>query len=488
MPKRVVAASREVTGGRGMRYREGVTTPSGRMRSAQQWTSVAAIAAQQQLLQALHDAAPGTYKDQTAFLQSLLSSGPVRMSFLEGMHIKLIPLHDRRIVEAILDKYVDSVQHAPAKQCALCKQWYQRMRANAGPAGRMTVGPEAPVSAWISSQGAWLDTVPFRRPRLIPLAHGRLCSLIASWGAEALVGLPDYTVVCGERAAGRVRTWRKKGGKTIAASRATKKPPAVLVAALLHSKAVPTALTGSGDHFYLPLLRRWVSPTELLRLFGVPENASLMIAVRDGPFYLSAGAIVTALGRSIQVGCALRALRLALSRVALPDGKPRYASACSGLDLFAVAMEIIFGSDWEYVHAAECRKPVATALAQTYAHQGLKKANTLPDACVITHSIGPSEIWTLCPPCEPFSKRNHDKSEEGLLEAGRKLQAMLWYPRLWRPNIILVENVEEKDAIAVVTAALLSIPGYTWIQFSTESRDTSDMGRARHIWVGTLDV
>jgi hypothetical protein len=65
---------------------------------------------------------------------------------------------------------------------------------------------------------------------------------------------------------------------------------------------------------------------------------------------------------------------------------------------------------------------------------------------------------------------------------------MLWYPRLWRPNIILVENVEEKDAIAVVTAALLSIPGYTWIQFSTESRDTSDMGRARHIWVGTLDV
>jgi len=100
--------------------------------------------------------------------------------------------------------------------------------------------------------------------------------------------------------------------------------------------------------------------------------------------------------------------------------------------------------------------------------------------------VGPSEIWTFGPPCEPFSRRNHARSEEKTLEAAHKLSLMLWYPRMWRPLIILVENVEEKEAIAVISAALLTLPGYAWTSITTNARDFSDMFRSRHLWIGVL--
>ena len=52
---------------------------------------------------------------------------------------------------------------------------------------------------------------------------------------------------------------------------------------------------------------------------------------------------------------------------------------------------------------------------------------------------------------------------------------MLWAPAdMARPRLILIENVDENDAMAVVSAALLSLPGYDWKVLKTEARDYGD--------------
>ena len=307
------------------------------------------------------------------------------------------------------------------------------------------------------------------------------------WGADAGNDLPAHAVICTERALGRIRAWRKK-----AKGRAKGKPPAVLLKALVHVRSIPTAVGAPGDHYWLPRLGRWASPTEVLRLFGAPEQSSLMLAVRDGPIPISAGSVVACLGRSVHVEAALRIIRMAMDRVQLPED-PRYAASCAGIDLFAVAFEMYMkeqevlgqgAGKWTYVHASEWRKSVAATLVKVYAHRGLTTQALIKDARKLAPSIGPCEIWSFTPPCEPFSKRNHVKSEEGYMAAAVELQQMLWYPIMWRPLVILVENVAEREAVAAITAALLVIVGYDWLEVDTQAADYTGMARNRHMWVG----
>jgi hypothetical protein len=103
------------------------------------------------------------------------------------------------------------------------------------------------------------------------------------------------------------------------------------------------------------MLDRWGSPAEALRLFGVPEESSLAKAVAKGDLGLTAGSIVSAMGRSLHVGCASRALDIALDLA--PElttmAVVRYGSSCSGIDAFAVAVEARLEGEMRYVHASE---------------------------------------------------------------------------------------------------------------------------------------
>ena len=148
----------------------------------------------------------------------------------------------------------------------------------------------------------------------------------------------------------------------------------------------------------------------------------------------------------------------------------------------------MFKADWTYVHASEIRPNVCTALLTTYKHRGLTDKAILRDAKIPSPFVGPCHIWSFTPPCEPFSKRNHSRSDEGFANSAEQLEAMLWYPRTWNPRIILVENVDEPAAAAIVTGALLTLPGYTWSVITTEARDYSDMCRARRMWIGVRDA
>lgn len=124
---------------------------------------------------------------------------------------------------------------------------------------------------------------------------------------------------------------------------------------------------------------------------------------------------------------------------------------------------------------------MAKALAETYQPRGLTKPAIIGDARKFTDQAGPCDIWSFTPPCEPFSKRNHERSEQGLIEAGRQLVEMLWYPRMWSPKIILVENVNEpcRDRGPPVT---------TRIRMGHDLRLTrgtdSWMSRDRFMWIG----
>ena len=42
------------------------------------------------------------------------------------------------------------------------------------------------------------------------------------------------------------------------------------------------------------------------------------------------------------------------------------------------------------------------------------------------------------------------------------MQQMLLYPKMVRPSYIIVENVDEKEAMAAVTGALACLEGYDW--------------------------
>ena len=78
-----------------------------------------------------------------------------------------------------------------------------------------------------------------------------------------------------------------------------------------------------------------------------------------------------------------RALSLALAAIPCqpsPTEPLRYASACSGIDLAAVALDTLLPGAWTYVFASEADKHVATVLAHAHAARGLRPDTVHPDA------------------------------------------------------------------------------------------------------------
>ena len=63
----------------------------------------------------------------------------------------------------------------------------------------------------------------------------------------------------------------------------------------------------------------------------------------------------------------------------------------------------------------------------------------------------------------------------------------LEYVREHSPAIAIVENVDVPVAHLVITAALLSLPGYTLVTCGSEALDSGDMSRRRRWWLVTRD-
>ena len=259
--------------------------------------------------------------------------------------------------------------------------------------------------------------------------------------------------------------------------------------AIVHKgNSAPTALAAPGDQYWLPVARRWATPNEIMNLYAIPADSPMRaLLLPGGPTALS---IAKCLGRAVAPHCAEIALRRALQRAPLPT-PIRYASACSGIDTFAVAMDHVLGAHaWDYVSASESRPGVAAALARAWAPRGLHAGRILPDAAddwAILDALA-ADLWVFTPPCETFSRRNHARNggnaDALCAAAARDILAMLAYARIHRPAAIVVENVDEPDSESVISAALRSLPGYSWESVVLAASEYGPMERVRRYWVG----
>ena len=245
-------------------------------------------------------------------------------------------------------------------------------------------------------------------------------------------------------------------------------------------------MASAGDHYWLAALRRWATPAEVMNLFAVPTDAPVRsLLLPQSP--LSAVQVVAAMGQAVYPPCCEMALRAAMQAVSLPQ-PARYASICSGIDLFTVALDHVLGpGGWVYVHAAECQPGVAAALATAYAPRGLtleavsREARCTSDA----HFAAASDILMVSSPCQAFSRRNHGRAEAGFIREEESLGAMLHYARRHRPLIVIVENVEEAEAKSAISAALRFLPGYALQVVPMSALSHGIMARGRFYWVMT---
>ena len=219
-------------------------------------------------------------------------------------------------------------------------------------------------------------------------------------------------------------------------------------------------------------------------MFQVPHDSPLAAALLTHT--VPDEEAVSHLGRAVHVGCAKRALLEAAPL--LPTSRHvRYASACSGIDTVAAGMSAIFPQGWEYVFASEHNALASKVLVRAWSSHGLRPEWVFEDAASreATADAPAVDLWVITPPCPDYSRRNRHRSPAGVLRATSELDQMLEYARLRRPTTIVVENVDEPEARAAITAALLSVQGYTWVTFGSDASEYGSMVRERRFWVGS---
>ena len=480
MPKAAKAASSVTRGGYGDRRTDGDTTPTGRGRSAPQWTAAAALQAAAQLQ---HSAAANG-SSLLAAMRDAISGEAAAVAFTSGAVFAAGSKPAAALARDIMVHHAQVVQQQPHRLAELAKHVLGRLRKHAGPADSVEPKdarrPVAPLGIKLAA-GAWLDDKdePSAQCRPPPPADARIVRGLRKWGLERLGPLPAHAVVCFERAESRVNYWRTK-------TRAGPgdPPPLKLLQALVHTQDVPTLTANESDHFYLPALARWASVPEMLRLFQIPLGSAVAQALCD-PTVVTARQAGIALGKAVHYPSARHALKLALRHPEMPT-TVRYASACSGIDVFAAVMQSLRPDAWTYVLASEPDPVARGALLAAHAHAGLDEARVPMDATQSAAcELAPAaDVWVVTPPCEKYSRRNHNPSEEDLREAAEALDAMMQYPRTHRPLAVVVENVDEPEARTAITATLLTVPAYDWYTFAALARETGVMLRERRFWVG----
>ena len=163
----------------------------------------------------------------------------------------------------------------------------------------------------------------------------RLKATLTALGLHRL-RLPVHAVVCPERAARRVAA---EGQPVL---------PRDHTLLCVYTGKLPTAVANPPDHFFLPILGRYVRPIELCAAFAVPAGTARGGVLSSGR-WLSARHACKCLGGAIhpEVAAAVsrRLLQLspAVKDLLSSEAGLRYASACSGVDMFAQGFGIAVG-------------------------------------------------------------------------------------------------------------------------------------------------
>ena len=122
-----------------------------------------------------------------------------------------------------------------------------------------------------------------------------------------------------------------------------------------------------------------------MRAFSVRPRSSIWRALLAEPTAIQA---VSLLGGSLHMQVAIEVAVRALG--GLPAGPRTYASAFSGFDMFAGALEILYpmGESWSYSFAAEWGKLQRRVLLHAWRHRGLTESRIEDDARELPASLG----------------------------------------------------------------------------------------------------
>ena len=462
------------TGGRGRDYTPHATTPSGRAASAPRWAPAAAAACLRVLREVTSEAGASPSRWAPEML-AIMSD--------DGRWDRLRRACERRLVsdqwiasERVLEHHRAHIMATPtgrrAGELAKALRALRRRADEAAPFPEIGI-PEDAVPGGVTFR-QWIieDAVPSKL-RKTQQKEGPM-RLIREWGLEdsSLKG-----AICCARAGGRVREWRTRTKQDKGAL-----PPAALRDALVHQKCLPTAVASRADHWWLLDLRRWMAPIEVTRAFGVRDESPLTSAL----LAINPITAVETAGRGIHAGVAARILRLLDTEGHLP-GAVRYGSACSGVDFFAEALEIVRPGNWQYCHAAESDEQVSRTLLEAWRPRGLRPCNIWRDAASEAAANAPElDLFVISPECVRFSRRRHGRDAGDTAAGGVHTFECSPFLRRCRAAVVVMENVAEKTAISTITQVLRMVKGYDWSRQTLDpSRHAaSPVHRERSYWIG----
>ena len=396
-------------------------------------------------------------------------------------HCKRLPRAGRELARSIMlanRQKIDLCRRRGDKRGAKAKmQGFLRPLRSRGQAGREVRSLEVERvsgAAGPESFHAWLSPQPAQERMRDIQKNARILEGIGRW---PLAWLDKPGVVCYERAHGRVVN--ERGGKA----------DAEFLKGVVKTVALPTLVANPGDHYVLVgpgTEPRFLTVEEVARGFEVPVDSPLMDILLDEAV-MSEKQAVSCLGRGLHVGVARALVAMLWDRGTIEAGLT-YASAYSGVDMFAAALEVETGGDWEYRHASEESAVARAGLLGAWGRRGLVEERCFEDACgadaIAAEAV---DLFVITPECEPHSRRNHGASDGGQAEALGEIWDGLEYVRRRRPRAVVMENVAEPALVGAVTGMLSRLEGYVLETGKVDPFATfgAPMVRERQYWVLT---
>ena len=296
------------------------------------------------------------------------------------------------------------------------------------------IGVPAAAGMSPTSLMGWVDTdLPEGASVRKTPARGSGTGPFGYWAKWKMGRVATTGVVCFARAGDRVRDWRKTSGASD-----NDPPPLALATALVHTDILPTATAAKQDQYWITGLGRYMAVHEVARAFGLRDESPLTLALCGCARPASA---VQMLGRAIHAGVALALLRT-LDRSGLLPPRVRYASACSGIDTFAEAMDVLRPGTWEYVHAAEmCDAAPWGVLERAW---GLYSPDDIYADAADTAGAAEVDMYMISPDCSKFSRRFHGRDADTVVDGAVDTSRVLAFVRACRAEVVVVENTSPR--------------------------------------------
>ena len=461
-------------GGRAPRYDERRTARATTKQKAPTWSDASARAVFEELQEECKLEGQGITECTRLLLLGELSDRALLMRF-----DRRVTPAERAVARSILDfhrtKLQKGLQDGTSTEAQAVRSFLRPLRDRNGKrtkAEELTIEPaiEGP-----SSFAEWVSNEPeSERQRDIGRSQ-RILDGIAAW---PLGWLKERGVICYERAAARIAA--ERGGR----------PDEAFMRSIVKTQELPTATANASDHYVIVepgVEPRFMTVEEVARSMGL-EDGSPLLDMLTSDAWLSKNQAVSCLGRAVHVGVARRIVHALIQRGILPEEGIKYASAYSGIDTFAAAVEEETGGGWEYTHASEWDDTVRKALHAAWSSRGLTLAMCYKDATSQGAVTAPTaDLWVCTPECGNYSKRNHKRSAQTQHDALSGIWDSLEYVRLRRPKVVVVENVTEASVTGPLTGLLSRLKGYTLAEEELDPRDVAHAptARTRHFWVLT---